>query len=98
MKQIVVLAAATTLSIVSADTCSSVATSDKVDCGQVGSTQSTCEASGCCWSPDNSGGNVPWCFYKKGQNPSCPIAYTSKDAPFSDSEVATMRSFFFEKY
>jgi glucoamylase len=94
MKQIVVLAAATTLSIVSADTCSSVATSDKVDCGQVGSTQSTCEASGCCWSPDNSGGNVPWCFYKKGQNPSCPIAYTSKGAPFSDSEVATMRSFF----
>jgi glucoamylase len=40
-------------------------------------------------------GNVPWCFYKKGDSPSCPIAYKSPGTPpFSTSEVATMRSYF----
>lgn len=78
----------------SLDDCSSVADQDKVDCGVVGTDQSQCEAKGCCWSPSTSGGNVPWCFYKAGKAPTCPLAYTSTGAPFSDDEVATMRKFF----
>jgi hypothetical protein len=37
---------------------------DKVDCGQMGSTQQTCEASGCCWKPvEPNPDNYPWCYY-----------------------------------
>jgi hypothetical protein len=47
-----------TLSVATATdpTCASVAAGSRIDCGIVGSTQQTCEASGCCWQPDNSGG------------------------------------------
>ena len=41
-------------------------------------------------------GDTPWCFYKPGSQPSCPLNYTSTGAPFSDSEVATMRKFFLD--
>ena len=37
----------------------------KRDCGDYGSTQSSCEASGCCWAESSSGG-IPWCFYSDG--------------------------------
>ena len=93
MKSISIFA---TLSLAAASdpTCSSIADPDKLDCGVEGSTQQTCEAKGCCWSPSSSGGNVPWCFFKKGDAPSCPLSFKSTAAPFSDSETATMRSFF----
>jgi len=37
--------------------------SDKTDCGIVGTNQTGCEGTGCCWSPSNTSG-TPWCFYK----------------------------------
>jgi len=78
-----------------ADTCD-VGDSDRVDCGHVGTDQPSCEASGCCWKPaaSDQAQDTPWCFYKKGAAPSCPLAYTSKGAPFTDAEVATMQGFF----
>jgi len=67
---------------------------DKQDCGHVGTGQQQCEASGCCWNPSSSGG-VPWCYYKAGSAPSCPLNYTSSGTPpFSDDEVKTMRGYF----
>jgi glucoamylase len=39
-------------------------------------------------------GDTPWCFFKSGGAPSCPLNYTSTGAPFSPSQVATMRGFF----
>lgn len=91
----IILAAAASLTLASSDpTCSGIADPDKVDCGIVGSTQSTCEAKGCCWKPAAAGSSAPWCFYKKGNSPTCPLAYNSTSAPFSDSEVATMRAYF----
>jgi len=51
------------------DTCD-VSESSRSDCGQVGTDQSSCEASGCCWSPvDPNPDNYPWCFHK-GVSPS----------------------------
>jgi alpha-D-xyloside xylohydrolase len=45
-----------------ADTCASVTNANKNDCGFVGSTQSSCEASGCCWA-EVQDDTTPWCFY-----------------------------------
>lgn len=80
--------------------CSNV--KDKIDCGHVGTQQPDCEASGCCWQPSEGrprsvGGNGdPWCFYKSGAAPSCPLNYTSTGAPFSDDEVSKMRGYFLQ--
>jgi glucoamylase len=76
------------------DSCSAVAGKDKVDCGVVGTNQPECEGKGCCWQPAPSGSAAPWCFYKSGAAPTCPLEYSSKGAPFSDEEVTTMRAFF----
>ena len=68
---------------------------DKTDCGFSGIDQSGCEAKGCCWVPvQSSSGNVPWCFFKKGDAPSCPIIGSDKGLAFSDADVATMTGFF----
>jgi len=46
-----------------------VGTSEKIDCGKSGSTQDTCEADGCCWSPASANPfkfgltDTPWCYY-----------------------------------
>jgi len=73
-----------------------VGDNDRVDCGHVGTDQPSCEASGCCWKPAfaNEPQDTPWCFYKKGNAPTCPLAYQSKGEPFSADEVSTMRKFF----
>jgi len=50
-----------------------------MDCGHVGSTQQTCQDSGCCWQPTQSAqrfleGNLkdtPWCFKPAGSVDSC---------------------------
>ena len=83
-------------SISGSNSCSGVADPDKVDCGFSGIDQSGCEAKGCCWVPSHdSGANLPWCFFKKGDAPTCPLGYNSTgEAPFSAEEVATMRSYF----
>lgn len=74
------------------DQCSSV--KEKVDCGHVGTTQPDCEASGCCWTPA-PGTSDPWCYHKAGDVTTCPLNHTSTgSAPFSQSEVETMRGFF----
>merc|ERR1712154_297439 len=40
------------------------------DCGHMGTTQSDCEASGCCWRPANDvDKDTPWCFYPDGDGP-----------------------------
>jgi len=39
-----------------------IADESKVDCGQVGTQQSDCEAQGCCWKPADSDG-TPWCYH-----------------------------------
>ena len=56
------LTIAIVIAFVNADTCP---TSDaaKTDCGFVGTNQTGCEASGCCWKASNTSG-TPWCFYK----------------------------------
>ena len=45
-------------------------------------------------SPGLGLGDTPWCFFKPGTQPTCPLNYTSTGAPFSDDEVSTMRKFF----
>jgi glucoamylase len=80
-------------------------TSGRSDCGKMGTTQKSCETSGCCWKPVNPNpNNEPWCFHKSGPGPApgpspsgggCPLNYTSsKGQPFAKSEVATMRKYF----
>lgn len=49
------------LSLSAADTCSSVANADKIDCGFSGVTQASCEAKSCCWAEVNDY-TTPWCF------------------------------------
>lgn len=44
---------------------------DKIDCGEVGTTQQDCEAQSCCWAEvDNNPNNTPWCF-----SPSLAVGY-----------------------
>ncbi len=51
---------ATQATLATGDQCT-VDNPSKQDCGIVGSTQQTCEASGCCWQPQSSDvGDVPW--------------------------------------
>ena len=69
--------------------------SQKVDCGHLGSTEPTCEAAGCCWVPVTPNpNNDPWCYYAPGNAPQCPLTYNSSGAPFAQSEVDTMRKYF----
>nr|XP_039258180.1 alpha-amylase-like isoform X1 [Styela clava] len=44
------------------------ADSEKVDCGELASTEATCTASGCLWCPAGSGSTAPWCFYKAAES------------------------------
>eukprot|EP00933_Yihiella_yeosuensis_P082624 TRINITY_DN9656_c0_g8_i1.p1 TRINITY_DN9656_c0_g8~~TRINITY_DN9656_c0_g8_i1.p1 ORF type:complete len:521 (+),score=133.04 TRINITY_DN9656_c0_g8_i1:65-1627(+) len=85
------------------DTCA-VNPGDRKDCGHMGSTQSDCEASGCCWRPavEGSDGDAPWCFYSQGgpappppPRQTCKLAYASKGAPFTDDEEAKVRGYFY---
>lgn len=48
----------------------------RTDCGHMGSTQASCEAKGCCWSPTTADRTLdtPWCFYKTGPSPPTPPA------------------------
>ena len=46
--------------------CDNVPLAGRIDCGDIGSTESTCEASGCCWRPTNVYGR-PWCFQRSSQ-------------------------------
>lgn len=40
---------------------------DRIDCGSIGTTQSMCEESGCCWNPpmyyDGKSSSIPWCYF-----------------------------------
>ena len=36
----------------------------KVDCGYLGTTESSCIADGCMWCPSNTEGD-PWCIHKE---------------------------------
>ncbi|RKO89116.1 Six-hairpin glycosidase-like protein, partial [Blyttiomyces helicus] len=40
--------------------CPILSSDERIDCGSVASSVSSCEASGCCWSPVTDGG--PWCY------------------------------------
>jgi hypothetical protein len=43
------------------------ASAHRLDCGRVGTNQSGCESSGCCWSPVNPNPlNKPWCYHPNG--------------------------------
>jgi hypothetical protein len=71
-----------------------VSSTEKIDCGIVGSTQDTCEAGGCCWNPAsdpfNLNDNTPWCYFKKGANP-CPApTWNASDPGFTDDFVSKM--------
>lgn len=80
-----------------------VSTGERLDCGQLGSTEADCEAAGCCWSPVDIWNpfedpfklsDTPWCFYKKGANP-CPApTWDAKDPGFTDDFVALMQKNF----
>ncbi|KAJ3005875.1 hypothetical protein HKX48_000425, partial [Thoreauomyces humboldtii] len=51
--------------VVPVATSCNVAVSARKDCGSTSSTQNSCLASGCCWSPvNNNPTNAPWCFVK----------------------------------
>jgi len=39
-----------------------MAESERRDCGGYGSTETSCEADGCCWKPAGQGSATPWCF------------------------------------
>eukprot|EP00933_Yihiella_yeosuensis_P007859 TRINITY_DN11304_c0_g3_i1.p1 TRINITY_DN11304_c0_g3~~TRINITY_DN11304_c0_g3_i1.p1 ORF type:complete len:530 (-),score=95.91 TRINITY_DN11304_c0_g3_i1:57-1580(-) len=68
--------------------------SSRRDCGHVGTTQSQCESSGCCWEPAES---APWCFKSStGPAPSseCKLAYNSTGNPFSAAEEEKVRNYF----
>ena len=45
------------------DSCSGVADTEKKDCGVVGTSQSECQSSGCCWQAQEDGSATPWCFH-----------------------------------
>jgi len=46
-----------------APSCGTPPAAGRVDCGSVGTTQASCEAGGCCWSPlSPNPHNEPWCF------------------------------------
>jgi len=70
------------------------------DCGHMGTTQSDCEASGCCWRPANDvDKDTPWCFYPDGDGPGpggdCGSYNWNADGPgFTDEFYNTM----FENY
>jgi len=51
---------------VSASQCD-VDLSARQDCGALGTTQESCEASSCCWDQQEDGSSTPWCF-KPGVN------------------------------
>eukprot|EP00005_Dracoamoeba_jomungandri_P013781 CAMPEP_0174267976 /NCGR_PEP_ID=MMETSP0439-20130205/35697_1 /TAXON_ID=0 /ORGANISM="Stereomyxa ramosa, Strain Chinc5" /LENGTH=501 /DNA_ID=CAMNT_0015355839 /DNA_START=92 /DNA_END=1593 /DNA_ORIENTATION=- len=76
-----------------------VADPNKIDCGYVGITKDQCTAKGCCWVPVESLGlqlskrDTPWCFYPAGGD-QCEFNGTSLGAPFSESEISLMRSYF----
>lgn len=61
-----------------------------MDCGHVGTTQDTCQASGCCWQPTQRflGGNLkdtPWCFKPAGSVDSCKnFNFVADNAGFTD--------------
>lgn len=87
-----------------------VASDQRTDCGHFGTGQQQCEQSGCCWGPVTPNpDNKPWCYKQNGPGPApgpgpspgpapgpsgCPLAYTSKGAPFSEAEVKKMRGYF----
>jgi alpha-amylase len=55
--------------------------SQRIDCGSVGSEKASCEAQGCCWSPVSPNpDNKPWCFKQSG-SPTPPPAPTPPAAP-----------------
>ena len=65
-----------------------VSSEDKVDCGQMGTHQDTCEAVGCCWEPvDPNPSNLPWCYYSTSTtNP--PTGSTTTTTPNPNDKCA----------
>ncbi|GJJ68419.1 glucoamylase [Entomortierella parvispora] len=53
-------------------TCSDLPSDSRLDCGSIGSTESTCTASSCCWTPVYDGG--AWCYYTSPSNSTRPAA------------------------
>merc|ERR1711991_174024 len=60
----------------------------RINCGHVGTTQSECQSSGCCWK-EAPGTSLPWCFYPPAPPPSPPHT----GIPFNATELATMEGF-----
>ncbi|KAF9307048.1 glycoside hydrolase 15 protein [Podila horticola] len=54
------------------DTCTVIASDDRLDCGTIASSQSSCIAAGCCWTPAYDGG--AWCYYPSPSNTTRPTA------------------------
>jgi len=73
----------------------------KMDCGHSGSTQATCEASGCCWHPALASetqhnltvGGTPWCYYNSLHPNPCKGASNWKAASpgFTDDFIAIVQ-------
>merc|ERR1712076_72167 len=88
MEKMVIIFLVTFGFIVSAfaqDKCA-VSSEDKVDCGQMGSSQASCEAAGCCWQPiDPNPSNLPWCYYSTDYEDPCKDFTWTGDGPgFTD--------------
>ncbi|KAF9274299.1 glycoside hydrolase 15 protein [Linnemannia elongata] len=76
MRSFILLSAAIALAqasiIYRRDSCTVLANDVRLDCGTVASSQSSCIAAGCCWTPAYDGG--AWCYYPTPTNTTRPTA------------------------
>lgn len=72
----------------------SVEDGQKVDCGYVGTSQSSCESSGCCWSPAGENSQTPWCYKATGSSTPSNYALSSplKETAYGLEGVLTLKS------
>eukprot|EP01095_Lingulamoeba_sp_RSL-Kostka_P007054 TRINITY_DN2226_c0_g1_i1.p1 TRINITY_DN2226_c0_g1~~TRINITY_DN2226_c0_g1_i1.p1 ORF type:complete len:530 (-),score=189.50 TRINITY_DN2226_c0_g1_i1:146-1714(-) len=63
---------------------------NKVDCGAIGTTQSECQNSGCCWQELNNGSSTPWCYY-----PVTPVG-PFNGPPFNETAMQFIWKYFTE--
>ncbi|RKO84462.1 hypothetical protein BDK51DRAFT_52695, partial [Blyttiomyces helicus] len=76
-----------------APSCAIIPSDFRTDCGSTASTSTSCEASGCCWSPVSDGG--AWCYQptpRTVQRPSIPSradidAFVQTQLPYAKSHL-----------
>ena len=88
-------AAAFSYSYALSDTCD-VSSSDKLDCGHMGTNEPECLAANCCWQPvDPNPNNLPWCFFPSDHPDPCKEFIWEADGPGFTKEFYDIM---YEKY